>query len=146
MAVGTYDPSQVSVIVAGLPLSGFGPDTFVSIEQDEDSFELLVGADGEAARSKTNNRSATVTLSLLQNSASNDALSALHNLDIESPGGDAIGPMLIKDNSGRAIVSAAKVWVQKPPTVEYARGVSVREWTFRTDRIEWINIGGNPNA
>lgn len=146
MAVTTYDSSQVSIILAGLPLTGLAPDTFISVEQDEDSFTLQIGADGEGSRSKSNNRSATIAATLLQGSAANDLLSALHNLDINSPSGDSIGPFLLKDNSGRTLISAAKAWIQKPPAVEFAREGGTREWTFRTERIEWGNIGGNPLA
>lgn len=146
MAVATYDANQVTMILAGLPLKGLAPDTFINIEQDEDSFSLQIGAAGEGARSKSNNRSATITATLLQTSASNDLLSALHNLDINSPNGDSIGPWLLKDNSGRTIINAAKAWIQKPPPVDYARESGTREWTFRTEKIEWGLIGGNPFA
>lgn len=146
MAVATYDASQVTIILAGLPLKGLAPDTFVSVEQDEDDFTLQVGADGEGARSKSNNRSATITLTLLQSSASNDLLSDLRNLDINSPNGDSIGPFMCKDNSGRTLINAAKAWIQKPPTVEFAREGGTREWTFRTERLEFNLIGGNPLA
>jgi hypothetical protein len=146
MSVTTYDASQVTIVLSGLPLTGFGPDTFVNVEQDEDSFGLQIGADGEGSRSKSNNRSATITVTLLQGSQANDLLSALHNLDINSPAGDSIGPFLLKDNSGRTIINAAKAWIQKPPPVEHGREAGTREWIFRTERIEWTLIGGNPVA
>lgn len=146
MSVAAYDPAQVGIVVGGSLITGFAPDTFIGIDQNNDSFTLQMGADGDAARSKSNDRSATITLSLLQTSLSNDVLSALHNLDINSPSGDGIGAFQVRDNSGNLLVRAAKCWVRKPPTVEMGREAGVREWTLETDRIDWVNIGGTPSA
>lgn len=144
--VATYDASQVVATIAGIPILGPGPEQFINIEQNEDSFGLTVGAAGEAARNKVNNFSAMITITLLQTSATNDLLSALHNLDINSPSGSAIGPFLCRDNSGRLLVSAPTSWIQKPPPVTFARGIEVREWQLATNQIIWANIGGNPLA
>ncbi len=142
MALHTYDPSQVTIIFAGVPVSGFGEGTFVSVERNEDSFALQVGADGEATRAKSNNRSGTVTVTLIQSSIVNDAFSALVALDENSPGGDGIGPLLIKDLSGRTLVAAETAWIRKPATVEFAREATEREWVIETDRLN-IFAGGN---
>lgn len=142
MPVRTYDPSQVTIIFAGIPISGFADGTFVSVEQNEDSFTLQVGTDGEGTRSKTNNRSGRVTLTLMQSSASNDALAAIHSLDVLSPSGDGIGPLLIKDNSGRSLFSADAAWIVKPPTGEFGREATSREWIIETDHLI-LSYGGN---
>jgi hypothetical protein len=114
----------------------------VSVEQNEDSFSLAVGTDGDACRAKTNNRSARITLTLLQSSLSNDLLSAVHNLDILSPNGDGIGPFLMKDNSGRSLFAAEKAWIVKPPTSAFAREAESREWVIETDNLVQ-QVGGN---
>jgi hypothetical protein len=142
MPLRTYDPSQVIIVFAGIPLSGFADGTFLSVEQNEDSFTLQIGTDGEGTRSKTNNRSGRVTFTLMQSSQANDLLSALHNLDIRSPNGDGIGPLLIKDNSGRSLFSAEKAWIVKPPTGEYGREAASREWIVETDHLI-LQHGGN---
>jgi len=85
MALKTYDPAQVTIIFAGIPISGFAEGTFVSVERNEDSWALQVGADGEATRAKSNNKSGRVTLTLIQSSFSNDALSAVMAVDENTP-------------------------------------------------------------
>lgn len=137
----TYDAKEVALIFAGNPISGFADGTFVSVDQNEDSFTLAVGSDGEGARSKNNNRSATITFTLLQTSASNAALAALHNLDILSANGDGIGPVLVKDNSGNSLYTADKAWVRKPPTAEFGREVGSREWTIETHELVNLTAG-----
>ena len=143
MGVKTYDASQVAMVFGPIEISdGLADGTFVSIEQNEDSFLLLVGADGEACRAKSNNKSGRVTFTLLQSSLANDLLSATHNLDVASPNGDGIAPLLVKDNSGRTIVAAEKAWVVRQPTVEFAREVSTREWIIESDALQSV-FGGN---
>ncbi len=138
----TYDPDDVSAVFAGIPIAGYADGTFVEIEQDEDDFSLTVGSDGEACRAKTNNRAASMTVTLLQSSATNDLLSAKRNADILTPSGDGIGAFMVKDNSGTTVCNAQKAWIVKPPAVVYSRGVEARAWTFKTDSMDWF-VGGN---
>jgi len=115
----------------------------VTVEQNEDSFVLSVGVDGEGTRAKSNNRSGTVTVVLAQSSASNALLSAVHNLDINTPNGDGIGPLLIADRSGTSLYEAENAWTRKPPAAEFGRdGAATREWVFETENLVQLH-GGN---
>lgn len=137
-----YGPDEVSIIFNGILVNeGLADGTFVKIEQDEDSFSLTVGTDGEATRSKTNNRSHTITFTVMQSSDCNDLLSAMHTLDINTPGGAGVGPLLIKDGSGSSIYVAEKSWIQKPPAAEFGREAGPREWTIRTNNL--IRLDGS---
>ena len=138
----TYDSKAVAMIFAGIPISGLAEDSFVNVAQNEDSFTLTVGADGEGARAKTNNRSARVTFTVLQTSACNDLLAALHLADLASPNGDGIGPLLIKDTSGRTLVTAEKAWIIKSPDVQLGKNINTRDWVIETHAIA-IFAGGN---
>lgn len=135
-ALKVYNPDQVQVVVAGIPVTkGWNDGPFLKIEQNEDSFTEQVGTDGEVTRSRTNNRTHTVTLTLMQSSDVNDLLSALHTLDINTPGGAGIGPLLVKDGSGRALYLAEKCWIKKPPAVEFGREAGPREWVISTNDL-----------
>lgn len=136
MALSTYDPSQVAIVFAGIPITGFADGTFLNVEQNEDSFTLQVGTDGDGCRSKSNNRSGRVTFTLGQWSACNDLLSALHNLDVNTPNGDGIGPLLIKDLSGTSMYIAEKAWITKPPAAGFGREAESREWIIETLDLE----------
>jgi hypothetical protein len=137
-----YYADQVMVIAGPVLVEGYADGSFVSIEQNEDAFALQVGTDGEACRSRTNNNSGTVTLTLGQWSASNDLLSALHAGDRLSPNGDGIVPLVVIDKSGRTLCAAEKAWIRKPPAVEFGREAGSREWVFETDNIV-MGVGGN---
>lgn len=142
MPLRTYDPSQVTIVFAGIPISGFADGTFLSVEQNEDSFTLQIGTDGEGTRSKTNNRSGRVTLTLMQSSMANDLLASMHSVDLLSPSGDGIGPLLIKDISGRSMFAAEKAWIVRAPTGEFGREATSRDWVIETDHLIQSH-GGN---
>ena len=139
MAVKTYDPSAVSMFYGEILMSGFAQDAAITVEHDEDDWTLVTGVDGEGTRSKTSNRSATITVSLMQSSETNALLSAARAADVNTPGGVGGKPLLIKDNSGptpgQTLFSAESCWIQKPPTAELNREATTREWTFRTDNL-----------
>ena len=142
MTMHTYSADEVIITFGPIILSGLADGTFVTVEQNEDSFTLMVGSDGDACRAKSNNRSSRVTATLLQSSAVNDLLSAMHNVDINSPNGDGINPILVKDNTGRTLHTAEKAWIVKPPASSFARETENREWVFESDNMVH-NIGGN---
>jgi len=145
MALGVYDPAQISLVAVGIPVSGFAEGTFVTVERNADSFNLTVGSDGDSCRARSNNKSGRITFTLLQSSLTNQLLSAAVNLDEISPSGDAIGPSQIKDNSSTTattLVFAEKSWIVKPANVEYSNEVTTREWIVETDDLV-MNVGGN---
>ena len=81
-----YDPDQVSLSLAGIPIDGYADGEFVRIERETDVFSDVAGSNGEVARSKTNDNRGTVTFILMQTSKTNDLLSALYNLEKNTPG------------------------------------------------------------
>lgn len=136
----TYDPKNVALIVGGNIINGFSDATFIVAERNEQAFNLKVGVDGEGTRAKTNNKSGKVTITLMQSSASNDVLSALAAADELSNAGAV--PLLLKDNSGRTLISSLTSWVQKYPNSEFAKETSTRVWVMETDELN-IFVGGN---
>jgi hypothetical protein len=121
-------------------MQGFSDGSMVSIEFNEDQFSLQMGTDGEGTRSKSNNYSARVTISLMQTSDSNQVLQGFWNSDRLSDSG--IFPFLLKDNSGRTIYAAEQMWVAKQPSAEFGREAGAREWVLETDNMVPFE-GGN---
>lgn len=140
MAVKTYDPKQVILIVGGFQITGYAEGTFVNIARREDAFTLHVGSDGEGVRSKSNNRSGTVTFHLLQSSHSNDILSAFAKADELTNAG--IFPLMVKDGSGSSLYMAQSAWIKKIADSEFGKEAGAREWGLETDNLEAF-VGGN---
>lgn len=138
--VKTYAADEMIVTFGPVVMSEFGQDSLVTVEMNEDLFTLQMGADGRGVRSKTSNRSARITVTLMQSSASNDLLSAIAQLDSQS--NEGVFPLMIKDGSGRSIHTAESAWITRAPTAEYGREAGEREWIFETDRLDSF-VGGN---
>jgi hypothetical protein len=126
MSVRTFNPADVVVTISGIPMSGYADGTFLLVDRDEDAFIKVTGADGTSTRVKSNNRSATMTLTLKQSSPSNDILSGLANLDELTSEG--VFPVLVKDLSGNSIYFSATGWIQKYPASEFGKEINNREW------------------
>lgn len=139
MSFGTYSASQVTVAFNGIPVTGAGPGTFVAWARNEESASLQVGSQGDSTISKSNNRSGRVTLTLLQSSASNSALSQMSQLFETGPAGSGIGPLLVKDMSGTTVISAENAWVVKPADGEFSNEGTTREWVLETDYLQVFN-------
>ncbi len=134
-----YDPKDILLIVAGSPVTGLAEGTFVVAARNNDTFTTASGADGEPARAQSNDKSGTITITLLQTSAANDVLSAAHALDERQ--GDGVFPVLIKDLNGTTLVQAETAYVAKPADVEYGREIAEREWVIATPELN-IFAGG----
>jgi hypothetical protein len=142
MALKVYDPDQLSVSIAGIPVSGYADGEFVRVEKESDAFADVVGTDGEVSRSKTNDGRGTITFMLMQTSDSNVLLSALHELDKNVPGGAGVGALLIRDAQGTSLYTAAECWISKEPDVSFDREPTSREWTLRCAKLIAVH-GGN---
>lgn len=141
MTLRVYDPDQVVITVAGIPVSGFADGEFCRVEHETNAFEDVVGTDGEVTRSKSNDGRATVTIRLMQSSPSNALLSALHNTDINAPGGAGVGPFALFDNSGGTTILAEKCWIAKGPDSSWDRTATEREWMIRCAKIVEVHAG-----
>jgi len=140
MGVHTYDPAQVVVTIAGVPMSGYTDGTFLEIVRNEPTWNTVVGADGIVTRGKTNNNTGTLTLTLKQSSPSNDVLSGLLIADEVSNAG--VFPVLIKDLSGNSIYFTAQGWITTFANSTFAKEITDRSWTISLADTDFF-VGGN---
>jgi hypothetical protein len=131
MAVKSYNAKEVAIIAGGFILSGFADGQFLNIVPNSDLQELTVGVDGEGTRSAMNNKSAQITVGLMQSSASNPVLESF------AASGESF-PLLVKDNSGSTIYSCVTAWVRRRPDAGFDRVAGERSWLLETDEL----IGG----
>lgn len=138
-----YDPAQVIVTVGVRSISGYADGTFVRVSREVDSFTKYVGSDGTVARTKSNNYSGSITITLMQTSPDNDYLTNLLAL-AETANAQSLGVFNVKitDKTGTSVFSSANAWIRKYPDVDYARDISTREWVIDVDRLEMV-VGGN---
>lgn len=142
MPLRTYDSKQVIVLVGTAIISGFADGTFVNVMRSSDAFTKQSGADGEVSRSKSNDKSGEITITLAQTSPSNAVLQSLAITDEIS--NDGIVPIAIKDLSGTSTFVSAFGWVRKSADAEYGKDITNREWVLDCVDLDILN-GGNPS-
>lgn len=139
---GSYDPSQVTVIVAGVIVSGFSDGDFISCEREEDNFFKKVGGDGQVGRARNANKSGMFTFKLMSTSPANAELSALVAIDDLVNDGLAVFPIAVVDGSGADLAIATQCWLKKAPNITMGKEVGEREWIFDAADLK-IFAGGN---
>jgi hypothetical protein len=130
-----YDPDEFTLYLGGILIDGLADGEFVTVEMMSDAFQSVVGTDGEVARSKSNDRRAKVTFKLLQTSAANAALSALHNNDLNAPNGAGVVTLSIVDNFGDTKVQGNQAWITKFPDMSLDRSAKSREWMVEVGNV-----------
>ncbi len=146
MSVKHYNPKEIVVVFGEVILEGIADGSFVEIDQVEDAVQLYIGSDGKGTRAMSNNRAATVTLTVSQSSKSNELLSTLHELDRLS--GAGVRSLLVKDLNGTSLYSAATAWIKKQPKATFSKGIETRQWTIETDDLSPFHgsAGDPPSA
>lgn len=129
-----YDPLKVAIHIAGVAVEGFADGTFVTVNRNSQSWTGSSGAGGEHARAKSNDKSGTVELTLMQTSATNDRLSAFLLADENANGAGKFG-FTLTDANGQTSVAALDMWVQQPPALEFGKELSDRVWTLETGNL-----------
>ncbi len=144
MSLGIYDPNEISIVWGAIVIGEFADGTFVTAARNNQAFNLKMGAGGGATRAKSNDKSGTITFTLLQHADENLLLSAQAALDENTPKGDGISSFELKDNNGTTLCTAAFAWLQKQADVSYAQEGENREWVLETDNLQ-LAVGGNVN-
>ena len=134
-----YDPKKVVLTIGGHPVEGYADGTFITVSRNNQMWTLQSGASGETARSKSNDRSGTVEIVLMQTSVSNDVLSTkVKDDDLNNSGKFVLG---IDDEHGKTVIAGLESWVQQQPSTEFAKELSERTWIIETGDLEMF-IGG----
>lgn len=139
---GSYDPSQVVVVVGALILSGFSDGDSIMAERYEDNASMRVGIDGAVGRARNANKTGFFTFRLLSTGSVNTQLSALFALDNLSEDAGVIVPIAIYDGSGTDLAVATKAWLKKSPSLTKGKDVGENEWVFDAADMK-IFLGGN---
>jgi hypothetical protein len=124
MAMKTFDPKEVTVVLGVSLITGFAADKSISIEIDDAQFNEDFGR-GEYTRFRKYGFKAQVTLTLTQASSSNFILNSYATLDREKNAGQF--PLFIKDLGRESIFTCLDAYVA---TVEYGNENKNRKWVI----------------
>ena len=131
MALKTYDPRKHDIVFAGILINeGLADGTFLNVASEQPGFTVKVGADGEVTRTRSHNKVATATVSLMQTSEVNQRLSALYAADRAAVNGQGVGVFYVQDRGGTTVLQASKAFISDDPDVTLETEATTRDWTF----------------
>ena len=136
----TYSSEEVVISAGGVDIRGYGDSDFVSISFNEDSVRPIEGADNEVTWSVNSSSLATVTVTLMASSPSNDVFSGLHITDRATKLGTF--PLFVKDTLGRDLFISDAARIIKFPDMTKSKDVGTREWTISCANSQMF-VGGN---
>lgn len=139
---GSYDPSQVIVIVGGVIVSGWSDGDAITARRSEDAYSTKAGLDGGVGRARNANKSGEFEFKLLSTSGVNDQLSDLLAIDNLNSDGSAVFPISVTDGSGTSLASASSCWIKTYPEVVFGKEVGERTWVFSAADLS-LYVGGN---
>lgn len=147
MALRKYNPKKITGSWKGkigtrefsIQFEGYMDGTFVQAEYDEDAVTEHVGSDGTVTVVLNANKKATVTITLVQGSPTNDELSKF--VPDAARNFLPVGQLNFEDLNGTTKVKSAQSWIRKTSPVEFSNTVTGREWKFGLADAE-IVVGG----
>lgn len=129
MPLQKYDPKFVFLVYGGALITGYAPDTFIEIERNADLYSLKIGCDGEACRSKSNDKGTRVTITLMPGSQGNTILMGASQGDDASPVGLPL-PLAVTDVSTASTFNALEAWVVKDPGYTFSKEAEPKKWVL----------------
>ena len=143
MRQATFASGDVNVSWDGVPFEGHAPDSFITVVRNSDVTDEEVGADGQLSVSSLVDKTGTVTLTLQQQSITNNILAAIlagqeRDYDVY------YGNMVISDPSGGVMVRIENAHIKSTPELDIGNTATgkTRQWTFFAERIAFDEIPG----
>lgn len=137
MAITTYDPSKVNLIVGTIPMHDFAAGTMIEIEMSEDRWKIDNHCNGYTNWVKNTNETGRIKLFIQQGSPVNSILSTA--ILAEKFTGKTAFPILISDiaNFGTTIAFTNAARLQSTPRIIIGTDSQVVEWTFVCNKLEY---------
>lgn len=140
-SVYTYSPKDVSFIIGGYALTGWGS---ITISRNSQVYTQVKGIRGKNTRYRNTDTSATITVSILQTEDANDILSSI--VDADYTFGTGRIAITIKDGSGKTLISSSEAFISGYPETTFSGGFEYRNWTILCNNTAQFTIGGNSSA
>jgi hypothetical protein len=122
-----YSGNAITLSVGLMAIDGGkGADTFLEIEEEEDDWEYTVGIDGEGVFSLMPAGPTRIKVTLLQTSAGNAILSALHIASKEAEG--LTYPVYYEDRKGTSKGASASAVITKLPPEKFGKSSDSVTW------------------
>ncbi|CAH1190305.1 hypothetical protein PAECIP111893_00266 [Paenibacillus plantiphilus] len=120
----TFDAKSVTVTVGNVYLTGFG-ESMVEAEKAENNYEVKVGAQGDTMRTKVNNPTGTISVTLL---ATSPQVAYMDKLAVS---GTLVPVTIINAGPPRESITVTEAFVVKPAARSYGNEADDREYEIQ---------------
>jgi hypothetical protein len=135
-----FIPESTAINWAGIDMTGFAPDTYITVSRNSPNSNSSVGADGSVGLTKVADKTGTVEVTLMQTSATHRYLSAVQAAQDVDDANLVRGNMSIIDPSGGFICIAQGVHIMQPPEVSLGSDQNPKTWTFFAERLIYTDV------
>lgn len=140
-SVLTYDPSSVTIIVAGYVIPGV---VSLNLQWKSEVFSVHKGIRGQHTRVYSPDRYSTLIVELLPTSVANDVFTSIVLQDAQAHSG--LLEVSLKDSSGTSRFTTSNAYLRTFPDLSFnAEGITTRRWEIEI--LSFVvgsgNIGGN---
>lgn len=140
-SVLTYDPSSVTIIVAGYIIPGV---VSLNLQWKSEVFSVRKGIRGQHTRVYSPDRYSTLVVELLPTSVANDVFTSIVLQDAAAHSG--LLEVSLKDTSGTSRFTTSSAYLRTFPDLSFnAEGITTRKWEIEI--LSFVvasgNIGGN---
>lgn len=146
MSINTYSPSDVELYLDGYKVTGW---VTISIKRNRDSYTFVSGIRGKNTRIRNYDKSATITLNVLQTSETHDILSEIHRQDIidedneTSTADNARLIVTLRDSSGSSAFQSEDAFITGYPELKFSQDFEERTWVIQCLTTNIFKVGGN---
>lgn len=128
--MASYDPKQVNVSWAGIPIQGAMDGQFLEMDFAEDNVMIHSGAQGFTSFVENSNETGTATITLSQRSPTNTLLSAAF-------AARKMGTLLVKDLSDTTTIALGfDTRIGKHAPIKRGKDIIGTEWKFLISRYK----------
>lgn len=139
----TYDPKKVHINFGGTSIKkGIADGTFVSVTRTAPTRSTRAGSDGGVTIQVNPDRSATIEVTYLASSKTNDILEDFRLKEDADPAVYEVGTLMIEDQNGKSLIVDENAFITGPPAVSFSTGEETRVWTWMCPDVT-INARGN---
>lgn len=132
IAVTTYDPKKVSLVVHSRIITGYANDSMIAVARSEDIVTTSTGVQGDVTYNENANESGTITVTLSGTSAS---LPYLRDLSLKRKQVSVL--MADANNDSNVYVSGDRCRVTRPPDLNRAKEIGSEAVTIFVPSLKY---------
>lgn len=140
MQVLTYVPSNVNLIISGLPISGWNE---ITVARNAPVIRQVRGIRGKNTRTRLKDSSAVITIETLQTELLNEVFTLALQADEQE--GTARLELALTESTGTSFFTTSTAYITAYPQKSYSNEISSVVWTLACDESNMF-IGNATSA